>query len=1076
MKLKELLLSITIMFLVPAIMYANEARLLRFPGVSDTQIVFTHAGDIYVVPIDGGIARKITSHEGMEMFARFSPDGSQIAFTGQYDGNTEVFVMPANGGEPRRLTYTATLSRDDVSDRMGPNNIVMAWTPDGENIIFRSRMNSFNSFKGQLYKVSVNGGLPEQLPMPEGGFSSFSPDGEKLAYNRVFREFRTWKYYRGGMADEIWVRDFNTNETKAITQNDAQDLFPMWIGNEIFFLSDRDRTMNLFVYNTNTQETEKVTHFTDYDIKFPSHNGNTIVFEKGGFLFTFDAKTREIKQIEVVIHNDMRFARQALTDVSGNIASASLSPTGERVLFTARGDIFSVPADKGITYNHTQSPHAHDRAAKYSANGEWMAWISDQSGEYEIWIQAANGEGEAKQLTQDSDTYKFNFSWSPDSRYIAWNDQHYRLMLTQVDNGRTKQLAGSTFSRLGDFNWSPDSRWIAFSDGMPNQMNVIKLVNVESGDINQVTEKWYSSSSPAFSCDGKYLLYSSQRDFNPTYSRTEWNHAYINTDRVYAAMLSKKTPSPFALVNTDVVPTNGEGDKKEEDKKNELVEIDFDGIERRIVALPIQPAYYSNIQCINGILFYNRTIQGASNQSSLMRYDFKNQKEEDLGNYRYTVSSDHKKMLVAQGSNWSVIDVPSAPIKIDKPLDLSGVKMHIDYKAEWKQIFDEVWRQMRDFFYVENMHGVDWKSIHDKYSEILPYVNHRDDLNYILGEMIGELNAGHAYINTGEKPTPERIKTGLLGAKISAHNSGFFQIDEILDGAPWSKSLASPLQVPGVDVSEGDFIIAIDRQPVNQLSNIFELLVGKAGQTVELTINSNPREEGARKVLVEPIDDESELYYFKWVNDNIRKVNEATDGKIGYVHIPDMGPNGLNQFVRYFYPQLHKEGLIIDDRGNGGGNVSPMILERLAREAYRANMRRNSPEVTPVPRETLVGPKVTLIDKYSASDGDLFPYGFREMGLGTIVGTRSWGGVVGITGSLPFVDGTDLRIPQFTSISMDGNWMIEGVGVEPDIMIENDPYKEFIGEDQQLNKAIEIILEELNDRKPLPQIPAAPVK
>ena len=1093
MNFRNLLFLIIILMVFPLLSRANEARLMRFPGVSEKQIVFTYAGDLYTVPIEGGIARKITSHPGQEMFARFSPDGSQIAFTGQYDGNTEVFVVPADGGNPSRLTYTATLGRDDVSDRMGPNNIVMAWTPDGKNIVYRTRAITFNSFKGQLFKVAVDGGMPVQMPFPEGGFSSFNADGSKMAYNRVFREFRTWKYYRGGMADEVWIHDFETHETRAITDNDAQDVFPMWIGDEVFFLSDRDRTMNLFVYNTKTGNTEKVTNFTDYDIKFPSHNGKTIVFEKGGLLFTFDASTRQTKQVPVQINNDLNYAREKYTDVSGYISSASLSPSGERVLFSARGDLFTVPADKGITFNLTQSAAAHDRAADYSPNGKWMAWLSDQSGEYEIWIQTANGEGDARQLTSGADTYKFGFLWSPDSRYIAWNDQHYRLMLTDIETGKSKMLANSEYSRLGDFAWSPDSRWLAFTDGMPNQMGVIKVVNIENGNIELVSEAWYNSGSPSFSDDGKYLFFSSQRDFNPIYSRTEWNHAYINTDRVYMALLSKETPSPFAPENSDVkalekdeAEKEADSKKKDSKKKDEkkaddadekpVTKIDFDGIAQRIVALPIDPAYYANINCIGGKVYYNRIFQGGKPGSGLVMFDLKKQKEEELGNFQYALSADNKKMLVSQQGKWTVIDLPSSTIKMDEPINLSGMKMTIDYRTEWAQIFNEAWRQMRDFFYVENMHGVDWEAIHEKYAALLPHVNHRDDLNYVIGEMIGELNAGHAYVNPGDNPKPERIKTGLLGAKIEAHESGYFKITDILDGAPWSTKLASPLQQPGVNVNEGDFILAIDRKPTNEVKNLFELLVGKAGQTVELLVNSEPSTQNAKKVLVTPIDDESELYYFNWVSENIRKVSEATNGEVGYLHIPDMGPDGLNQFVRYFYPQLDKKALIIDDRGNGGGNVSPMILERLAREAYRVNMRRNSNEVTPVPRETQVGPKVALIDKYSASDGDLFAFGFKELGIGTTIGTRTWGGIVGISGSLPFVDGTDMRIPQFTSLSMDGNWMIEGVGVAPDIEVENDPWTEFNGTDEQLNKAIELVLEQMNDRKPLPVIPAPPVK
>ena len=971
MNLKKLFLSLSWLLMLPALLTAKEARLMRFPGVSNDHIVFTYAGDLYTVPIEGGTARKITSQIGMEMFARYSPDGARIAFTGQYDGNTEVYIMPAEGGVPERITYTATLHRDDVSDRMGPNNIVMTWTPDGKDVVFRTRKKSFNSFKGSLYKVPVDGGMPEEMPFPEGGFSSFNKDGSKMAYNRVFREFRTWKYYRGGMADEIWIHDFNTHETKAITNNDAQDIIPMWIGDEIFFLSDRDRTMNLFVYNTQTEKTEKVTDFNDYDIKFPSHHGNTIVFEKGGYLFTFDAVTREIKQIPVTINNDMVYARQSIEDVSNNITSASLSPEGERILFSAHGELFSVPAEEGLTYNHTQTSGAHDRDGEYSPNGKWMAWLSDQSGEYEIWIKPADGEGKARQLTSGADTYKFNIRWSPDSRYIAWNDQHYRLMITEVGSGNTRMIAESDFSRLSDFAWSPDSRWLAFTDGLPNQMDVIKIANIENGTIQMATEKWYDSGAPAFSKDGKYLLFTSQRDFSPTYSSTEWNHAYINTYRVYMATLKKETPSPFAPENKDVEAVKKNKDengkeKEEKNGKNEVtVDIDFDGIANRVVALPIEPSNYYNISSVDNKVYYLRRYQERKNGDGLFVFDLKKKKEEKVGDYFYSLSSNNKKMLIGKAKNWKVVDLPTSEVKMEDPVDLSHMKTTIDYHVEWQQIYDEAWRQMRDFFYVKNMNGRDWQAVYDKYNMLLPYVNHRNDLNYVIGEMIGELNSGHAYVNTGgDKPSADRIKTGLLGATVEATPSGYFRITGILQGAPWSDQMASPLQAPGLNINEGDYILAIDRQSVKDVDNLFKLLVGKADQTVELLINDKPETEGARRILVKTIADESELYYFKWVNENIQKVNEATDGQIGYIHIPDMSSNGLNKFVRFFYPQLNKKGLIVDDRGNGGGNVSPMILERLSREIYRYSLRRNSPVLRPVPNETLHGPKVALIDKY----------------------------------------------------------------------------------------------------------------
>jgi tricorn protease len=485
-----------------SVLLANsEARLMRFPTISNDQVVFTYAGDLYSVPQTGGIARKLTSHVGLEMFAKFSPDGKQLAFTGQYDGNTEVFLMPADGGVPQRITFTSTLGRDDLGDRMGPNNIVMGWTPGGE-IVYRSRAQSFNDFKGQLFKVAANGGLPRQLELPEGGFLSFSPDGKKMAYNRVFREFRTWKYYRGGMADEIWIHDFETRTTEKITNNTAQDIIPMWIGDEIFFLSDRDRVMNLFVYNTRTRTTEKVTNYSDFDIKFPRSNGNWIVFEKGGYLYKMDARTRNIEKINVLINNDLNYAREERVDASARIFSADLSPSGERILFSARGELFSVPAEKGITYNLTRTSGVHERRGQWSPDGKNIAWISDQSGENEIWIGDVSGKAQPRMLTKGADTYKFNMSWSPNSKLIAWSDQHYKLYVTDVETGATRELASSDYSRFGDFNWSPDSRWLTFSENSENRMGVVYVLNVESGEKKAITDQWYDSGQPSFSSDG----------------------------------------------------------------------------------------------------------------------------------------------------------------------------------------------------------------------------------------------------------------------------------------------------------------------------------------------------------------------------------------------------------------------------------------------------------------------------------------------------------------------------------------------------------------------------------------------
>jgi tricorn protease len=1070
------------LFLFAGVYGQNEARLLRFPAIHGNQIVFSHAGDLYTVDADGGVARKLTTHVGYEMFARFSPDGKQIAFTGQYDGNTEVFVMPAEGGTPTRLTFTATLGRDDIGDRMGPNNIVMGWTPDGKYIIFRSRKASFNSFKGQLFKVPVEGGLSEQLPLSYGGFCSYSPDGSQLAFNWVFREFRTWKYYKGGMADDIRIFDIKTGEVEKITDTDAQEIIPMWMGDNIYFLSDRDRRMNLFVYNTQTKQTEKVTGFEEYDVKFPSAGVDQIVFENGGYIYKMNISDHQPQKVTIKINDDDPYARTEIKDVSKEVRSGDVSPNGERVIIAARGEIFSVPAKEGITYNYTQTAGVHERNVEWSPDGKHIAYISDKTGEFEIYVQKQDGSEPAKQLTKNSDTYIFSFKWSPDSKKILFHDREMRLRYVDVESGKITLVEKEDYGIPGSYDWSPDSKWIAYEYTTGNLFSIVKLYNLDTKDKHDVTDNWYNSGSPAFSDDGKYLYFVSGRDFNPTYSFTEWNHVYLDMSKIYMVTLSADTPSPFAPENEMVkIEEEKPDEKKDESKKEEEEEdsgtkIDIDGIMDRQVVLPVSASNYFNLQPAGDKIYYIEFVRGEGTVAKV--FDLKQKKETELGKgLNFTISANGKKMLVGMAGKWAVIDLPSGPVSITDPIDLSNLKTRVDYSAEWKQIFDESWRQMRDFFYVKNMHGVNWPEMKEKYGELVPYVKHRDDLTYVIGEMIGELSVGHAYINSGDKPKPERIKTGLLGAELSKHSSGYFQVDKILEGANWSNDLRSPLSELGVNVKVGDFILAVNGNSVEGMKDIYEALVGMANQEVELRVNSKPAMEGSKKVIVKTIDDESNLYYFNWVQKNIEYVNEKTNGQVGYIHIPDMGPGGLNEFAKYFYPQLDKKGLIIDDRGNGGGNVSPMIIERLRREVTRATMRRNFPEGNPVPNRMMLGPKVLLIDRYSASDGDLFPYSFKKHGLGTVIGTRSWGGVVGITGSLPFLDGQDLRKPEFASYSSEkSDWIIEGYGVDPDIYLDNDPHQEYLGKDAQLDKAIEVILEDIKDYKGVPPVPAPPDK
>ena len=1074
MKKKQVLFSLLVLSVTAgAKAGGDEARLLRFPATNGTDVVFSYAGDLYTAPLSGGEARRLTSHIGYEIFPRFSPDGKTIAFTGEYDGNREVYVIPAGGGDPRRLTYTSTNARDDVGDRMGPNNIVMTWTPDGQNVVYRNRIG--DSFQGRLWTVPADGGMPQAMPLPEGGFCSYSPDGTRMAYNRVFREFRSWKYYRGGMADDIWLYDPEAGKVENLTDNVAQDICPMWIGNDIYFISDRDRTMNLFVYHTDTRQTEKVTDYTDYDIKFPSTDGKLIVYEQAGYLYRFDPQTRRAEQIHITLNAENIYARTEQKHVAGQLTSAGLSADGKRVAVTARGEVFDVPATKGVTRNITRTPGANERGAGWSPDGKYIAYISDRTGETEIYLQPAEG-GDPIQLTTDNDTYIRSLQWSPDSKTVLYTDRKNRIVTVDVASKAKTVVMQNPEQELYGVSFSPDSRWLTYTKPAANDFSVVYVYNLADRKEYPVTEKWYNSSSPAFSTDGKYLVFESDRDFNPVYGRLEWNHVYTRLGGIYLAMLAAGTPSPFLPADEAVnsgqeeesSEANGKDKKKDAPAADQTVKIDPEGIQGRIVKLPIDAGNYRNLYSDGQAVWY-------FGNGGTHAFDLKEQKDELVAeDAMMSPVSGSKKVLYRKRRTLYTGELSTRKATLEKAVDLSDMVATIDYSREWAQIFDEAWRAYRDGFYLENMHGVDWKAIREKYAVLLPYVKTRLDLNYVIGEMIAELACGHAYVNPGEYPKPERIDMGLLGAELSRdEQTGFYRIDKILPGAPYSDKLRSPLTEPGMDIREGDYITAIDGVSTASVNNIYRLLIGKAGVLTELGINSKASADGARKVVVKPTDNEYPLYHYNWVQNNLRRVEEATGGRVGYTYIPDMGPEGLNEFARYFYPQLDKEALIIDDRANGGGNVSPMIIERLLRKPYRMTMSRVSTRTSTVPDATHHGPKVLLINKYSASDGDLFPWSFKANGLGTVIGTRTWGGIIGISGSLPYMDGTDIRVPFFTNYdAMSGQWIVENHGVDPDILIDNDPILEQAGVDQQLEKAIEVALEQLKDRKPLPGVPA----
>jgi tricorn protease len=1114
------LLAFAVVSLAPAQNLPNTTRLLRFPSTNGRQIVFCYAGELYAVAKEGGIARRITSGPGYTSFPHFSPDGTQLAFTSQYDGNTEVYVMPAEGGAPKRLTTSATLGRDDISDRMGPNNLVMAWENTKPLVVFRSRMKSFNDFIGQLFTVGLDAELPQQLPVPRGGFVSFSPDDSKMAFNRVFREFRTWKHYRGGMADDIWIYDFKNGTTENLTNNPAQDICPMWgPDNRIYFTSDRDGRMNLFVTDLTTKETKQLTTFKDFDIKFPSIGKDSIVFEEAGYIWRYDLASGQAAPIPIEVKEDFASGRAAFVDASKHTETVNLAPDGERAIVVARGDLFSVPMKAGTARNLSKSSNAHERDAIWSSDGKWIAYNSDVTGENELYVRSQDGKGQPQQVTSGADTYYYKPVWSPDSKKLLWADRLQRLRYVDVASKAVTQVDQDKWGEIQSYNWSPDSQWIAWSRLEENDLTRVYIFSVADKKQTPVTDEWYGSTNVAFSDDGKYLLFASSRDFKPTFAEDEFENVYVDMQRIYLVTLAKDMEPPLGPRSDEVGKAEqkrakqkekeGEEKKTEEKKspsptqkssptptpevtpkKPVVVKVDLDGIHDRISGVEIVPGNYSDIRLVDDRIFYlRRTIadqegedegeqDGPDRKAHLCFYSMEDRKETVLGDVNaYQISADGKRMLVKIKKDYAIIDLPKDKLETkDHELKLAGLDMQLDKHAEWNQIYFECWRQMRDFFYAPNMNGIDWKAMRDKYAAILPFVNHRNDLTYLLGELIGELNNGHTYVGGGERPETPRIKLGLLGAELSRDRATkAYRVDRILPGENWDKQTRSPLTAQGVNVKVGEYILAINNTPVSGLPNLYDALIGTADKQVILRVNSKPSDDGARDVTVVPTADESPLYYLAWVQKNIDYVSKKTNGEVGYLHIPDMGRPGLNEFTKLYFPQIRKKALVVDVRGNGGGFVSPLVIERLRRALVMVGIARNGMPTTDPP-QTFLGPMVSLIDEFSASDGDIFPYRFKTLGLGKLIGKRTWGGVIGIRDSLPLVDGGQFFKPEFAPYSKEGKgWIIESHGVDPDIVVDNDPAKEFRGEDQQLDRAIQEIQEELKTKRyDLPPVPAYP--
>jgi tricorn protease len=1089
---KSIILGLVLSFTITSLAFAEESRLMRFPDIYQDKIVFVYAGDLWLVQSDGGIARRLTTHVGMELFPKFSPDGKMIAFTGQYEGNTDVYVIPSEGGEPKRLTHHP--GSENMPDRFGFDDMTLDWHPDGKRILFRSLRESYNGWFQKLYLVDLKGPLPEALPLPEGGLTSFSPDGTKIAYNRQFRNFRTWKRYKGGLAQDIWIYDLQNNTIERITDWEGTDTSPMWHEDKIYFVSDRDHTANIFYYDLDTKKTRKITNHDEYDVKWPSLGPGSIVYENGGYLYVLDLKTEQTKKITVQIPDDRALTRSEFISVSDYIADYNLSPDGKRALFAARGDIFTVPAEKGNTRNLTNTSGAREKNCTWSPDGKWIAYLSDRTGEDELYIVPQDGKGEEVRITTDGHCFRFACLWSPDSKKLLFADKDLKLYYVDVESRKITEIDSTKNGEIYDYSWSPDSKWITYTKPNPNRFYSIFLYSLKDGKIFQVTEGFTDDSEPIFDPEGKYLYFFSKRDFNATLGNFDPSFTYNQMTRIYVVTLQKDTLSPFAPQSDEVElekekKKKEEGEKKEEEKKEKIkkdVRIDLEGIGDRVVAVPIDPGNYYGLRSAKGKIFYlsfpTWTLTGGSPEpkGTLYLFDMEERKDHQLLSPvdGYDISGDGEKIIYKSMRQFGIIDAkPGSPKIGDGVLKLDGMQMKIDRREEWKQIFNEVWRRERDFFYAPNMHGVDWELMKKRYGELLPYVAHRSDLTYIIGEMIGELCCSHTYVSGGDRPKVKLVQTGLLGIDWELDTlSGFYRVKKIYPGKNWEENLRSPLTEPGVEVKEGEYIIAVDNKTLQYPTNPYSLFENTVGKTVILKVNSKPSLDGAREVEVKPIPSEYDLRSNYWVESNRRKVEEATNGKVGYIFIPDMGGEGLNEFAKAFFPQIRKEGLIIDVRYNGGGFVSEMILERLRRVLAGMSSSRNAGDYTH-PGGVFYGHMVCIMNEYSASDGDYFPYYFRKYGLGPLIGKRTWGGVVGIRDFTPLVDNGYITVPEFAAFGLEGEWVIENHGVDPDIEVDNLPNLVIQGHDPQLERAIEVIMKKIEEEpRKLPERPPYPIR
>ncbi len=1047
-----------------------NAALFRFPAVSRTQIVFSYANDLWIVAKEGGAATRIVSPPGTETFPKFSPDGNTIAYTADYDGNNSIYTIPAAGGIPNRLTWQGTLER------------VVDWYPDGKFILFASGRQSGRERFDQFYKISPAGGMAQKLPLPYAEFGTLSPDGASIALTFKSQVFRNWKRYRGGWNARIHLfnlTDFSSEDISGTS--DADDELPMWHDRSIFFLSDRgpENRMNLWQYDIAAKTFTQLTKFTDYDTHYPSLGPDDIVFENAGKLYLYNIAGKTVKEVPVRVVTDEMTMRATLSPVEKYRAHSTIAPDGKRVLVEARGDIFSLPAENGPVTDLTRTADIAERYPSWSPDGKWIAYWSDRSGEYQLMLRntelPAGADGGEQQLTNYGPGFRYRLFWSPDSRRLAFIDQAMKIHIYDRNTKQTADIDQGLRLMHGGCDaftasWSPDSRWLVYDRDLPNGHNGVFLYDCDDKALHAITSGYYSCSNPVFDREGKYIFLLTNQSFNPDYSDLDNTFIYANSTRLAAISLKKTTPSPLypkndtVAIHTDETapapatpPSVPKKDKPGKPApKPGPVAIDIDGLETRLVFLPAEPGNYTNLHSgAEGRLIYQQQPNTGSSSHTRQLYFFdldKRKKKTILDDANgYYIAADGKRLLVSKDGALYIIAADEGQ-KLEKKLPTADMQMWLDPRKEWRQILIDAWRIERDYFYDPNMHGIDWNKVKERYLAMLEGATTRDELDFIIGEMIGELSSSHTYHGGGAGEDLPHASVGYLGVDWEI-DGGYYRIKKIIRAAPWDAEARSPLDAPGSTVKEGDYILAVNGLRLDIRQEPYAPFRNLAGHSIELTYNSRPGWEGARTTIVEAMADESRLRNLAWIEQNRRRVDEATGGRAGYIYVRSTGVDGQNDLIRQFTAQLDKDALVIDERFNSGGQIPDRFIEMLDRKPLAFWATRDGTTWSWPPAGHF-GPKVMLINGWSGSGGDAFPDYFRKAGLGPLIGNRTWGGLIGISGVPGLIDGGAITVPTFRMYNPDGTWFKEGHGVDPDIPVAEDLTQGAHGKDNQLERAI----------------------